>query len=166
MNTARHVILNLARFLASTIAHTLAAARLHSGKRAVQVYDYADLDIRCWRECSIGDAKVYEAVAIPFSCGKAPSGLAPEVPLPIDPEWKRDYAASIRRLIRDGVDFRWRTSFVHCSRRGESDPPSDQDCASSPRRCTLMGLPEHGAQAKHSSFAGSRPCRKPPAAFA
>jgi len=76
------------------LRNTLAACnRLHSGKRAVQVYDYADLDIRCWRECSIGDAKVMKPSAIPFSCREAPfPGWPPEVPLPIDPEWKRDYA--------------------------------------------------------------------------
>jgi very-short-patch-repair endonuclease len=35
------------------------------------------------------------------------------VPLPIAPEWKTDYAASVRRLIRDGVDVPLANLFVH-----------------------------------------------------
>jgi very-short-patch-repair endonuclease len=31
-------------------------------------------------------------------------GWPAEVPLPVSPEWKQDYAASVRRLVRDGVD--------------------------------------------------------------
>jgi len=34
------------------------------------------------------------------------------VPLPVDPEWKRDYSGSIRRLIRDGVDVPLANLFV------------------------------------------------------
>jgi hypothetical protein len=34
------------------------------------------------------------------------------VTLPNDPLWKRDYAASFRRLIRDGVDTPLATLFV------------------------------------------------------
>jgi very-short-patch-repair endonuclease len=37
--------------------------------------------------------------------------------LPIDPEWKRDYSASIRRLVRDGVDVPLANLFVHAFRR-------------------------------------------------
>jgi len=78
--------------------------RLHSGKREVRVYDYADLDIpmlermfnkRCATYESVGYTILLPASAMP--------GWPAEVPLPIDPEWKRDYAASVRRLIRDGV---------------------------------------------------------------
>jgi very-short-patch-repair endonuclease len=39
------------------------------------------------------------------------------VPLPVDPEWKRDYAASVRRLLRDGVDTPLANLFVHAARR-------------------------------------------------
>lgn len=35
------------------------------------------------------------------------------VPLPADPGWKHDYAASVRRLIRDGVDAPLANLFVH-----------------------------------------------------
>lgn len=31
-------------------------------------------------------------------------GWPDDVPLPVDPRWKQDYAASVRRLIKDGVD--------------------------------------------------------------
>ena len=31
-------------------------------------------------------------------------GWPTDVQLPPDPIWKRDYAASVRRLVRDGVD--------------------------------------------------------------
>jgi very-short-patch-repair endonuclease len=43
-------------------------------------------------------------------------GWPVEVPLPIEPEWKRDYAASVRRLIRDGVDAPLACLFVHAAR--------------------------------------------------
>nr|MBP8261936.1 DUF559 domain-containing protein [Verrucomicrobiota bacterium] len=36
--------------------------------------------------------------------------------LPIDPAWKRDYAASVRRLVRDGVDVPLANLFVHAAR--------------------------------------------------
>ena len=36
--------------------------------------------------------------------------------MPVDPEWKRDYAASVRRLIRDGVDVPLANLFVHVAR--------------------------------------------------
>jgi hypothetical protein len=34
----------------------------------------------------------------------------------VDPEWKRDYAASIRRLVRDGVDIPLAGLFVNTAR--------------------------------------------------
>jgi len=51
---------------------------------------------RCAGYEAVGYSLLLPASAVP--------GWPPDVPLPIDPEWKRDYAASIRRLIRDGVD--------------------------------------------------------------
>ena len=44
-----------------------------------------------------------------------------EVPLPIDPEWKKDYAASVQRLIRDGVDTPLVNLFVHSARSPSRD---------------------------------------------
>lgn len=91
--------------------------RLHSGKREVQVYDYADLDVpmlarmferRCAGYEAVGYTLLLPASAVP--------GWPVEVPLPIDPEWKRDYSASVRRLVRDGVDVPLATLFVHAFR--------------------------------------------------
>ena len=36
--------------------------------------------------------------------GSAVAAWPAEAPLPVDPEWKRDYAASVRRRLRHGVD--------------------------------------------------------------
>jgi very-short-patch-repair endonuclease len=48
------------------------------------------------------------------------------VPLPIEPEWKENYAASVRRLIRDGVDVPLANLFVHAAR---SPLPDAEDVA-------------------------------------
>ena len=91
--------------------------RLHGGKREVRVYDYADLNVpmlarmfdrRCLGYESLGYTILLPASAVP--------GWPVEVPLPIDPEWKRDYAASVRRLIRDGVEPPLANLFVHAAR--------------------------------------------------
>jgi very-short-patch-repair endonuclease len=79
--------------------------RLSDGKRDVRVYDYADLNVRMLsrmfdRRCRGYEALGYEIV-LPAS---AVPGWPADVPLPSDPLWKRDYAASVRRLVRDGVD--------------------------------------------------------------
>jgi superfamily II DNA or RNA helicase len=80
--------------------------RLYDGKRDVRVYDYADLNVpmlgrmfdrRCRGYEAVGYTIVVPASAIP--------GWPADVPLPSDPMWKRDYAASVRRLVRDGVDL-------------------------------------------------------------
>jgi very-short-patch-repair endonuclease len=43
------------------------------------------------------------------------------VPLPVSPEWKRDYAGSVQRLIRDGVDAPLGNLFAHAARTFERD---------------------------------------------
>ncbi len=43
-------------------------------------------------------------------------GWPADVPLPVNPDWKKDYAASVQRLVRDGVDFSLANLFVHASR--------------------------------------------------
>ena len=48
-------------------------------------------------------------------------GWPVEVPLPVDPQWKRDYAASVRRLIRDGVDAPLANLFVYAARCASPD---------------------------------------------
>lgn len=79
--------------------------RLHHNKKQVRVYDYADLDVpmlsrmfdrRCTGYEAVGYTILLPASALP--------GWPSEVPLPIDPTWKRDYSASVQRLLRDQVD--------------------------------------------------------------
>jgi superfamily II DNA or RNA helicase/very-short-patch-repair endonuclease len=96
--------------------------RLHQGKREVRVYDYADLNVKMFanmfdRRCrgyeSLGHTVLLPASALP--------GWPVEVPLPIEPEWKQNYAASVRRLIRDGVDAPLANLFVHAARSPSPD---------------------------------------------
>jgi very-short-patch-repair endonuclease len=61
-------------------------------------------DRRCRGYQAIGYTIVVPASAVP--------GWPADVPLPSDPVWKRDYAASVRRLIRDGVDAPLENLFV------------------------------------------------------
>jgi superfamily II DNA or RNA helicase/very-short-patch-repair endonuclease len=79
--------------------------RLYHGKHEVRVYDYADLNVPMLSRMFDRRCRGYEAVgyqiALPAS---AVPGWPADVPLPVDPKWKQDYAASVRRLIRDGVD--------------------------------------------------------------
>jgi superfamily II DNA or RNA helicase len=91
--------------------------RLHEGKREVRVIDYADLDVPMLarmfdRRCRGYEAAGYE-ILLP---GSAIPGWPAEVPLPVDPLWKTEYAASVRRLVRDGVDRPLASSFVDASR--------------------------------------------------
>jgi len=96
--------------------------RLHKGKREVRVYDYADLEVpmlsrmfdrRCQAYETVGYTILLPASALP--------GWPQEVPLPVDPQWKRDYAASVRRLIRDGVDQPLADLFVGAAREFSQD---------------------------------------------
>ena len=87
--------------------------RLHDGKRDVRVYDYADLNVPMLsrmfdRRCRGYEALGYEII-LPAS---AIPGWPADVSLPSDPLWKRDYAASVRRLVRDGVDVPLASLFV------------------------------------------------------
>ena len=122
--------------------------RLHEGKRAVRVYDYADLDVPMLARMFDRRCRGYEAlgytILLPAS---AVPGWPVEVPLPINPEWKKDYAASIRRLIRDGVDTPWQTCL--------STPPALRHRR--PREPVAPGAP-----AKRFCIAGWKQCRKPP----
>lgn len=79
--------------------------RRHEGKEKVRVFDYADLnqamlgrmfDRRCREYERLGYSILLPASALP--------GWPIEVPLPVDAGWKRKYAGSVQRLIRDGVD--------------------------------------------------------------
>jgi very-short-patch-repair endonuclease len=91
--------------------------RLFDGKREVRVYDYADLNVPMFSRMFDRRCKGYEAVGytIQLSGGAVP-GWPAEVPLPVDPEWKSQYAASVRRLVRDGVDPPLANLFVHVTK--------------------------------------------------
>lgn len=101
--------------------------RLRDGKQEVRVYDYADLNVPMLarmfdRRCRGYEALGYE-ILLPAS---ALPGWPAEVPLPIDPEWKRNYAASVRRLLRDGVDIPLAQLFTHVARPFAADAEGDQ----------------------------------------
>jgi superfamily II DNA or RNA helicase/very-short-patch-repair endonuclease len=96
--------------------------RLFDGKREVQIYDYADLEVpmlgrmfdrRCRGYEAIGYTVVLPASAIP--------GWPADVILPADPVWKRDYSGSVRRLVRDGVDAPLANLFLHTTRVVHAD---------------------------------------------
>jgi len=96
--------------------------RLHEGKTEVRVYDYADLNVAMLsrmfdRRCA-GYESVGYSVLLP---GSAVPDWPVEIPLPVDPQWKSDYAATVRRLVRDGVDAPLAKSFVHVARKFDSD---------------------------------------------
>jgi superfamily II DNA or RNA helicase/very-short-patch-repair endonuclease len=92
--------------------------RLHEGKHEVRVYDYADLNVPMLAKMFDRRCAGYEAAGYTIQLpGSAVAGWPAEVPLPLYPEWKRDYAASVRRLIRDGVDTPLANLFVHAARR-------------------------------------------------
>ncbi|MGO8750765.1 MAG: TOTE conflict system archaeo-eukaryotic primase domain-containing protein [Thermoguttaceae bacterium] len=79
--------------------------RLHDRKREVRVYDYADLNVPMLSRMFDRRCRGYEAVGYSIRLpASAVPGWPADVPLPVDPQWKNDYAASVRRLVRDGVD--------------------------------------------------------------
>lgn len=96
--------------------------RLHDSKREVRIYDYADLntpmlarmfDRRCRGYEALGYSVLLPASAVP--------GWPSEVPLPVDPEWKRNYAASVQRLVSDGVDAPLGNLFIYAVRAFDPD---------------------------------------------
>lgn len=94
--------------------------RLHRDKKEVRVFDYADLDVPMLARMFDRRCAGYEAVGYTILLpASALPGWPADVPLPIDPVWKRDYAASVQRLIRDGVDVPLAHLFLHAT-----DPPA------------------------------------------
>ncbi len=88
--------------------------RLYDGKREVRVYDYADLNVPMLARMFDRRCRGYAAVGYKMQLpGSAVPGWPADVPLPIDPEWKSQYAASVRRLVRDGVDSPLANLFVN-----------------------------------------------------
>ena len=92
--------------------------RLYDNKREVRVYDYADLNVPMLARMFDRRCRGYEAIGYTITLpASAAPGWPAVVPLPADPGWKHDYAASVRRLIRDGVDAPLANLFVHVARR-------------------------------------------------
>jgi len=95
--------------------------RLHDSKREVRIYDYADL-CRCWRGCSTGAARATKRSVTPFCCrpARCPAGRprchcrSQRNGSAIMPP-ASDYAASVQRLLRDGVDAPLGELFVHAA---------------------------------------------------
>jgi superfamily II DNA or RNA helicase len=120
--------------------------RLHNGKCEVRVYDYADLNVPMLSRMFDRRCRGYEAVGYTIRLpASAVPGWPTDVPLPIDPEWKSEYAACVRRLVRDGVDSPLANLFAHVAR---SVPP-DADGIERARSATeaflyrrLQTLPE------------------------
>ncbi len=91
--------------------------RLHHRKREVRVIDYADLNVPMLARMFDRRCRGYEAVGYTiFLPASAVPGWPVEVPLPVDPRWKSEYAASVRRLVRDGVDSPLASLFVQAAR--------------------------------------------------
>jgi very-short-patch-repair endonuclease len=98
--------------------------RLRDGKTEVRVYDYADLNVPMLSRMFDRRCQGYEAVGYTVLLpGSAVPDWPIEVPLPVDPRWKNDYAATVRRLVRDGVDAPLARLFVHAAR--EFDPGAE-----------------------------------------
>src|SRR5438034_2445347 len=91
--------------------------RLYDGKREVRIYDYADLNVPMLARMFDRRCRGYEAVGYSISLpASAVPGWPAAVFLPSDPEWKRDYAATVRRLIRDSVDTPRANLFVNVAK--------------------------------------------------
>ena len=76
-------------------------------------------DRRCRGYETVGYRILLPASAVP--------GWPIDVPLPVDPEWKSQYAASVGRLLRDGVDKPLATLFAHVARQVSSDAERTTD---------------------------------------
>ena len=96
--------------------------RLHNQKREVRVYDYADLNVSMLARMFDRRCRGYEAIGYCIRLpGSAVAGWPSEISLPVDPKWKDDYAATVRRLVRDGVDLDLANLFAHVSRTVNPD---------------------------------------------
>ena len=79
----------------------------------MRVYDYADLNVPMLARMFDRRCQGYEAIGYTIELpGSAVPGWPADVPLPVDPVWKSQYASSVRRLVRDGVDSPLANSFV------------------------------------------------------
>jgi len=107
--------------------------RLFHNKREVRVYDYADLNVPMLARMFDRRCHHYERIGYTIQLpGSAVPSWPADVPLPVDPDWKSQYAASVRRLVRDGVDSPLAKLFVHAA----VIPPSDADSSDRARSAT------------------------------
>ncbi|PYT72552.1 MAG: restriction endonuclease subunit R [Acidobacteria bacterium] len=107
--------------------------RLFDNKREVRVYDYADLNVPMLARMFDRRCRRYESIGYKIQLpGSAVPGWPADVPLPVDPDWKSQYAASVRRLVRDGVDSPLAKLFVHAA----VIPPSNADSPDRARSAT------------------------------
>ena len=96
--------------------------RLHDRKREVRIYDYADLNVPMLARMFDRRCRGYEAIGYTVQLpASAVPGWPSEVTLPVDPLWKQNYAASVRRLIRDGVETPLANLFLHATRSVTAD---------------------------------------------
>ena len=94
--------------------------RLHDGKREVRIHDYADLGVPMLARMFNRRCRGYEALGYAIQLpASAIDGWPAEVALPADPLWKRDYAGSIQRLVRDGVDTPLASLFLRTTQAPE-----------------------------------------------
>lgn len=115
--------------------------RLQEGKREVRVYDYADLEVPMLARMFDRRCRGYEAVGYTILLpASALPGWPVDVPLPVEAEWKRNYAASVRRLIRDGVDIPLAHLFVHAARRPSADAEGAERARSASEAFLLQRL--------------------------
>jgi superfamily II DNA or RNA helicase/very-short-patch-repair endonuclease len=90
--------------------------RRHSGKHEVRILDYTDLNVQMLARMFDRRCRGYEAIGyrlvMPLN---ATPGWPTEVAVPVEPAWQETYAASVRRLCRDGVDAALADLFVHAA---------------------------------------------------
>ena len=120
--------------------------RLHDRKREVRVYDYADLNVPMLARMFDRRCRGYEAVGYTILLpASAVPGWPADVPLPVDPQWKNDYAASVRRLIRDGVDAPLANLFVARRTGAGAGRRRRRACASATRGISLSAAGDAAA---------------------
>ena len=120
--------------------------RLHGGKTEVRVHDYADLNVPMLAHMFDRQCAGYEAVGYTVLLpGSAVPGWPVEVPLPVDPAWKSEYAASYGTLFVTVSTRRWQSCLFMW--RGQIGPDSE-------------GIDRAGVLSEAFLTGDLRPCRK------
>lgn len=122
--------------------------RLCDRKREVRVYDYADLNVPMLARMFDRRCRGYETIGYTIQLpGSAVPGWPPDVSLPVDPAWKSQYAASVRRLVRDGVD----SPLAHLFVQAAGDPATPcGGCGSSAKCDRSISIPPVGNSDRNS----------------